>query len=304
MNRSWFLLCSVMIGLLQLNLICAATLSHIVVEAEVSRVIDGDTVVVLLDGAETRVRLTAIDAPELTQPHGPFSRAHLISLTTNRTITIHSHGRDRYGRTLATLFAGDININLAMVRAGYAWRYRYARKTGPIAEAEALARAEGRGLWARDGAVAPWVFRKGEGRLPADHADGRRSETNREEEGDVERIGRGEYAAPRFAQRYPPAANRSRNSAARTYRRKVRAASFVQALAHSVPAGPVPSPPGAISARGATWRESFGGYSRRAILATSPSPSHSLYLSRRSLGEGGSAQICGHLRATLPHKKL
>ena len=116
---------------------------------------------------------------------------------------------------------------------------------------------------------------------------------------------RGRNTCPtQFPQRYPSAANRSRNSAARTYRRKVRAASFVQALAHSVPAGPVPSPPGAISARGATWRESFGGYSRRAILATSPSPSHSLYLSRRSLGEGGSAQICGHLRATPPHKKL
>ena len=143
------------------------------------RIIDGDTLIANLNNTPTRtcspacaswrrVRLANIDAPELTQPHGPSSRAHLVSLITNRTITIHSHGRDRYGRTLATLFAGDININLAMVRAGYAWRYRYARKTGPIAEAEAQARAEGRGIWATDGAVAPWEFRKRGGALSAE----------------------------------------------------------------------------------------------------------------------------------------
>ena len=144
--------------------------------ATILRIIDGDTLIATLNNTPTRVRLANIDAPELTQPGGPASRDYLVSLITSRTITIHSHGRDRYGRTLATLFAGDCNINLAMVRAGYAWRYRYARKSGPIADAEALARAEGRGLWATDGAVAPWVFRKGEGRLPADLADRRRLE--------------------------------------------------------------------------------------------------------------------------------
>jgi hypothetical protein len=83
-------------------------------------------------------------------------------------ITLQSHGRDRYNRTLVTIFAAGNNINVAIVRTGHAWRYRYARKTGPIAEAEALARAEGRGLWARDTAVAPWEFRSGRGALSAE----------------------------------------------------------------------------------------------------------------------------------------
>ena len=135
------------------------------------RIIDGDTLIANLNNTPNRtcppacaslqrVRLANIDAPELAQPHGPASRDFLASLTTNRAITIHSRGRDRYNRTLAALFSGDTNINLAMVRAGHAWRYRYARKTGPIAEAESLARAEGRGLWATDVAVAPWEFRR------------------------------------------------------------------------------------------------------------------------------------------------
>jgi endonuclease YncB( thermonuclease family) len=54
-------------------------------------------------------------------------------------------------------------FNLAMVQAGHAWRYRYARKTGAVAEAERSARREGVGLWAVAGVRAPWEWRKGGG---------------------------------------------------------------------------------------------------------------------------------------------
>ncbi len=125
----------------------------------ITRIIDGDTLIATINGTSTRLRLAGIDSPELAQPHGRASRDYLVNIVSSAPITLHSHGPDRYGRTLATLFVGDNNINLAMVRTGNAWRYRYARKAGPTAEAEALARAEGRGLWARDTAVAPWEFR-------------------------------------------------------------------------------------------------------------------------------------------------
>ncbi len=150
--------CVVLFGWLQPSL--AGNSAPSLPEVEVNRVIDGDTVILVMSGTETRVRLADIDAPELRQAHGVASRDVLTGLLAGCPVTLLSRGCDRYGRLLATLFAGDNNINLVMVRTGNAWRYRYARKTGPIAEAEVLARTEGRGLWARDGAVAPWEFRK------------------------------------------------------------------------------------------------------------------------------------------------
>jgi len=129
------------------------------VSATILRIIDGDTLIAKIDGLATRLRLAEIDAPELDQTWGFTSREFLATFVANRPITIHSLGRDRYNRTLATVFAGNMNINLTMVSTGHAWRYRYARKTGPIAEAEALARAEGRGIWSQAGPVAPWEFR-------------------------------------------------------------------------------------------------------------------------------------------------
>jgi len=127
----------------------------------ITRIIDGDTVIADLNGTTVRVRLADIDAPELAQPHGPAAREFLVSLIADKLIRCDSNRTDRYGRQLATLFINGANINLVMVSTGHAWRYRYARKTGALADAEAIARAEGRGLWAESHPVEPWEFRKG-----------------------------------------------------------------------------------------------------------------------------------------------
>ena len=53
------------------------------------------------------------------------------------------------------------SINLELVEAGLAWWYeKYAPDDTPLAEAEAKARAEKRGLWADPDAVPPWKWRK------------------------------------------------------------------------------------------------------------------------------------------------
>ena len=36
---------------------------------------------------------------------------------------IRATGKDRYGRTLARIFVDDADVNIAMVRAGMAWRF-------------------------------------------------------------------------------------------------------------------------------------------------------------------------------------
>jgi endonuclease YncB( thermonuclease family) len=48
-----------------------------------------------------------------------------------------------------------------MVRAGFAWHYlKYAPKETELADLEADARNNRRGLWIDDAPVAPWDYRK------------------------------------------------------------------------------------------------------------------------------------------------
>ena len=126
------------------------------ITGRVERVIDGDTVIV----ENARVRLAEIDAPELSQPHGPEAKMALADMITGKRVTVTYTRRDRYGRLLATIHLGHTNINLTMVEAGHAWRYRYARKTGMIAEAERSAMARKCGIWSNPRPKPPWQHRK------------------------------------------------------------------------------------------------------------------------------------------------
>jgi endonuclease YncB( thermonuclease family) len=136
----------------------------------VERVIDGDTVVVTLTShsprstahapQSLRIRLAEIDAPEKKQPGGHAATQALSDLVTGKVLVIHYTKRDRYGRILGTIYVDAMNVNRELVAAGYAWRYRYARKTGQIAKAEQQARQNHRGLWSTTSPTPPWVFRR------------------------------------------------------------------------------------------------------------------------------------------------
>jgi endonuclease YncB( thermonuclease family) len=69
---------------------------------------------------------------------------------------------DKYGRTVGVVYLGSKNINVAMVRSGYAWWYKkYAPFSDELREAEQQARAEGLGLWSDPNSVPPWEWRRG-----------------------------------------------------------------------------------------------------------------------------------------------
>ena len=129
--------------------------------------VDGDTVTASVASPEgkglerLRVRLAGIDAPESDQPWGGRAGAALRSLALGRTVALHVDGTDRYGRTIAVLVIGGVDLNQEMVRTGNAWVYRRYAPAGwlPI---ETEARAARRGLWAQDAPVPPWQWRRGE----------------------------------------------------------------------------------------------------------------------------------------------
>ncbi len=138
---------------LVLTVVLAAEPTHL---CTIERVIDGDTVVCEEGGI--RVRLLTIDAPERTQePYGRAATEYLSALAPPGTVVRMEYDvrpLDRYGRALAYLWLFDGRmLNELMVRAGYAVVAVYppdVRHVDRLRDAEVLARAERRGLWATD----------------------------------------------------------------------------------------------------------------------------------------------------------
>jgi len=122
---------------------------------------DGDTITVL-DGSNTqiKVRLDAIDAPELGQPFGQASKQTLSGLVFGKTVKLVEKKKDRWGRTVGHVIVEGKDTNLAMLDAGMAWHYRQYSKNKRLQQAEDEARSAKRGLWADRNPVPPWEWRK------------------------------------------------------------------------------------------------------------------------------------------------
>lgn len=128
-------------------------------EARVARVVDGDTVAVLWNGTETRVRLIGINAPEsgecLAQEAGRRLEELLggaVRLETDEEET------DRFGRMLAYIWAGDVLVNERLAAEGLALARGYPPNISHQAvldAAEADARRERAGMWAPDACGPP-----------------------------------------------------------------------------------------------------------------------------------------------------
>ena len=130
--------------------------------ARVVAVTDGDTVTVLRDKQQVRIRLHGIDSPERAQPYGTRARQFTGELAHQRDVTVVVRDYDRYGRVVAEIILPDgRNLNHETVRAGFAWRYRqYARGDETLEQLEREAREARRGLWVESAPVPPWQWRK------------------------------------------------------------------------------------------------------------------------------------------------
>lgn len=103
--------------------------------AKVERVVDGDTVDVVVDlgfdvHVRQRLRLLGINAPEKTGPTreaGYAARDYLAELLGAGPVTVSTStdAREKYGRYLAWIIAGGVRVNQAMVEAGHAVRANY-----------------------------------------------------------------------------------------------------------------------------------------------------------------------------------
>lgn len=89
----------------------------------VTHVIDGDTIVIQNENSTSKVRLAYIDAPEIKQSYGNKSKEYLSKLILGKTVTIKPISTDKYNRIIVEIYLNGRNINLIMIREGYAWLY-------------------------------------------------------------------------------------------------------------------------------------------------------------------------------------
>ncbi len=85
-------------------------------------VYDGDTLRVLCNGQELKIRFACIDAPETKQPGGIEARDHLRSLLSNANnqVKLKTITTDKYKRTVAELYtsAGEL-VQLRQVKVSF-----------------------------------------------------------------------------------------------------------------------------------------------------------------------------------------
>jgi len=128
----------------------------------VTKVIDGDTITISMNGVPKTIRLIGIDTPETVDPRttvqcfGVEASNKAKELLTGKNVWIETDvitgQRDKYDRLLAYIYRDDgLFINRYLVEYGYAYEYTYNTPYKYQAEfkaAQKSAEAAGRGLWA------------------------------------------------------------------------------------------------------------------------------------------------------------
>ena len=130
----------------------------------VTRVVDGDTVVVLAPSTRDRfpitvpgkppiiesiiVRLAEIDAPEMKTAYGPRAKKALSDLVLGKTVVVTWKRRGRYRRIIGQVYVDGEWVNLSMVAQGWAWQFRRYSRSRELGIAESEARRAARGVWA------------------------------------------------------------------------------------------------------------------------------------------------------------
>lgn len=131
------------------------------VDAQVTSIVDGDTIHVDLGGRDERVRYIGVDTPETggprgSQPYGVEARERNRALVEGQTVRLvfDVQDRDRYGRLLAYVYTPEEGtfVNAVLVSEGFARVMTVppnVRFASVFRSLETEARDEERNLWQR-----------------------------------------------------------------------------------------------------------------------------------------------------------
>ena len=129
-------------------------------QGKVVGVHDGDTVTVLLNRRQHKVRLGGIDSPERGQAFGTKSKKHLANLVHGKTVDGIYEETDRYGRSICRLEIDGKRVDYEMLRTGLAWHHSKYSSDQKRQDYEDQARAAKLNIWSESGPIPPWEWRK------------------------------------------------------------------------------------------------------------------------------------------------
>ncbi|WP_313639650.1 thermonuclease family protein [Paenibacillus sp.] len=129
-------------------------------DAKVTRVVDGDTMKLTIDGKKETIRLLLVDTPESVNPNIPEPQPFSIEasdyakkMLTDKDVQIELDvsERDKYGRLLCYLYIDGKMFNELLLEQGYARvAYVFAPNTKYVDQFRAIqdkAREQGIGIW-------------------------------------------------------------------------------------------------------------------------------------------------------------
>ncbi|MCL6471375.1 MAG: thermonuclease family protein [Firmicutes bacterium] len=93
--------------------------------AMVTRVVDGDTIVVRLNGKDYKVRFIGINTPERGRPYYLEATEKTKELCLGKQVRLEKDVSeiDKYGRLLRYVYVGDTFVNAELVKQGYAQQF-------------------------------------------------------------------------------------------------------------------------------------------------------------------------------------
>lgn len=124
---------------------------------------DGDTITVMHDGREEKIRIYGVDCPEGHQDFGTRAKQFTASCVFGKTVEVIQVDTDRYGRTVAMVDLNGQTLGAMLVQSGMAWVYdRYCTRSECSAwrVLQTQARVGSMGLWSVSDPVPPWEFRR------------------------------------------------------------------------------------------------------------------------------------------------
>ena len=119
----------------------------------VKTVYDGDTLTASCPSGQVKVRIFGIDAPKMNQkPWGEHSKQTMNHLLAGQaSVRLRVMDQDRYGRTVAQVFAGERDAGLELVRQGQAVMYEQYNDSPVYRQAQTEAKQARRGIWEKPG---------------------------------------------------------------------------------------------------------------------------------------------------------
>jgi micrococcal nuclease len=82
-------------------------------QGKVVRIADGDTLTLLVDSKQHKIRLSDIDTPERKQPFGTRAKQALSELAFGKQTRVVGVTVDRYGRIVGRVYDDEFSVNAA-----------------------------------------------------------------------------------------------------------------------------------------------------------------------------------------------